>query len=237
MTDIFPSFFEGRKSPMPAAASAASAARELREDDLQRMQQVQQQAMAEIGYGGLPRAADAASAAGRERGNQTCPKAATVLAAVAPMPPPLSPPPRTAHRAQPVALALAWQTRAASLEQDAGLPREWAEPLARLLCAAPPLGFEPHRWAHVVEGASIFADQWAAQAFVLGWPAEEIFGLDEIEPAARHDRKGVVWLLTDGKRVVALDAGGADIETARGVKQRFYRINEIIFDTIKGRTR
>ena len=83
MTDLFPSFFDGRKSPPPPAAFAATAARELREDYLQRMQQVQQPAMAEIGYGGLPRAADAASAAGRERGNQAHPKAATVLAVTA----------------------------------------------------------------------------------------------------------------------------------------------------------
>ena len=211
MSDLFPSFFEGRKSSMPPAASAASAARELHEDDLQRMQQVQQPAMAENGYAGLPRAADAASAAGQGRENQAYPQAATA----------------------PVALALAWQARAASLE-SAGLPRAWAEPFARLLCGAPPRGFDPSRWASVVEGASIFAEQWAAQAFALEWSAEDVFGLDDIAPARRHDRKGLTWLSPDGKHVVALDAGGADIETARGVKQRFYRMNEIIPDTGKG---
>ena len=223
MSDLFPSFFDGRKSPMPPAASAASAARGLCEDDLQRMQQVQQLAMAEFGDG-APRAADAASAAGHGRENQAYPKAANVLAVTA----------RTAPSPQRTVSAPAWETRAASLEHDAGLPHELAEPFARLLCGAPPRGFEPRRWAGVVQGASIFAEQWAAQAFRLGWPAQEMFGLDEIQPARRHDRKGVAWLLTDGKRVVALDAGGADIETARGVKQRFYRRNETISDTIKG---
>ncbi len=127
-----------------------------------------------------------------------------------------------------------WRARAASLEQNAGLPREWAGPFARLLCGAPPRGFEPHRWGSVVEGASILADQWAAQARALGWSAEEIFGLDEIEPARRQDRKGVAWFLADGRRVVAIDVGGADIETARGVKQRFYRMNETISQPEKG---
>jgi hypothetical protein len=31
-----------------------------------------------------------------------------------------------------------WEERAAHLEYDAGLPRAWAEPFARLLCAGPP---------------------------------------------------------------------------------------------------
>ena len=61
-----------------------------------------------------------------------------------------------------------------------------------------------------------------------------MFGLDEIQPARRHDRKGVAWLLTDGKRVVALDAGGADIETAPRRETAIYRRNETISNTIKG---
>ncbi len=115
-----------------------------------------------------------------------------------------------------------WRARAASLEA-AGVPIEWGEPFARLLCGAPPRGFEPHRWASVAEGPSIFAEQWAAQALRLGWSAEDVFGLDETAPAARHDRKGVGWFMADGRRVVALDADGADIETDRGVRQRYYR--------------
>lgn len=101
MSDLFPSFVEGRKSPPPPAAIAATAARELREDDLQRMQQVQQPAMAEVGYGGSRPAADAASAAGLERENQARKKVALT---------PL-------HQ-------VSWVVRAAALEQDAGLPRE-----------------------------------------------------------------------------------------------------------------
>jgi hypothetical protein len=126
---------------------------------------------------------------------------------------------------QPTASVQAWQACASSLEHDVGLPHELAEPFARLLCGAPPRGFEPHRWARVVEGASIFAEQWADQALRLGWSAEDVFGLDDIAPATRYDRKGLAWFLADGRRVIALDAGGADIETDRGVRQRFYRAN------------
>ena len=170
--------------------------------------------MAEIGYGGLPRAADAASAAGRERGNQAHPKAANVLAATAPT----------------------WQARAASLEHD-GLPCEWSGPFAKLLCGAPPGDYEAGYWERTLEGAETFAPQWAAVAYRAGWSLESVFGLDDIAPARRHDSKGLAWLLPDGKQVIALDAAGADIETERGVKQRFYRRNETISDTIKAMKR
>jgi hypothetical protein len=115
-----------------------------------------------------------------------------------------------------------WQARAASLKQ-AGLPREWAEPFAKLLCGPPPGDFDSLYWARVVEGANVFADEWAVAAYRAGWRAEEVFGLDEIKPAARHDRKGLAWFLSDGAHVVALDTKGADILTGQGSRQRFYR--------------
>jgi hypothetical protein len=126
-----------------------------------------------------------------------------------------------ASEALPAQTASSWQVRAASLEQDHSLPRTWAGTFARLLCGAPPSGFGPSRWGSVTLGASTFAEQWAAQAFRLGWSAEEVFGLDEIAPAARYDCMGVAWLLSE-RHVVALDGKGADIETARGVRQRCY---------------
>lgn len=156
--------------------------------------------MAEIGYGGLPCAADAASAAGRERSNQPHPEAAPTLA----------------HQ-------ISWQVRAASLEHDDGLPYEWCEPFAKLLCGGPPRGFDHAYWLRVLPGANAFADEWAAHAHALGWAPEEAFGLDKLKPAARHDRKGLAWLLSDNARVLALDERGADIVTQQGSKQRFYR--------------
>ena len=216
MSDLFPSFFESRKPASPQAKAAnwakvhGSAAKTL--------------------------AALAALSRGEGRNGDAAPPTLAALAALAgaegrigcgvcdrdvqPSAPILTP-----HQGVISPDCDTWRARAASLEA-AGLPIEWAEPFARLLCGAPPRGFEPSRWASVAEGALGFAEEWATRAFALGWTAEQTFGLDEIEPDRRHDRKGVVWLLTDGKRVVALDAGGADIETARGVRQRFYRMDE-----------
>jgi hypothetical protein len=114
------------------------------------------------------------------------------------------------------------EARAAHLEFDAGLPRSWAEPFARLLCSGPPGDFDPVRWQKVVDGGLKFADQWGAKAYQLGWAAEDIFGLHPLAPAARNDFKGIAWLLDRG-RVVAIDADGADIVTTQGSKQRFCR--------------
>jgi hypothetical protein len=114
------------------------------------------------------------------------------------------------------------EERAAHLEYDAGVPRAWVEPFARLLCSGPPSDFAPARWRRVVDGGLRFADEWACKAYQLGWTAEDVFGLHPFAPAARNDCKGIAWLLGRG-RVVAIDAAGADIVTEGGSKQRFYR--------------
>lgn len=117
-----------------------------------------------------------------------------------------------------------WEERAAHLEYDAGLPREWAEHFAKLLAGPVPGDFSPTRWQAALDGALMFADRWAGEAHRLGWDASEVFGLDDIAPAARIDRRGLAWLLGDGSQVVAMDRGGAEIRTRGGGRQRFYRV-------------
>jgi hypothetical protein len=67
------------------------------------------------------------------------------------------------------AAADAFQERAAIVEYDAGVPRAWAEGLARLDSMAPPLGIHAHRWQRLVDNAGQFIDRWAAKAAALGW--------------------------------------------------------------------
>jgi hypothetical protein len=55
-----------------------------------------------------------------------------------------------------------WEERAAHLEFDTGLPREWAEPFAKMLCGNPPDGYTADRWQQIVDNGLIFADQWGA---------------------------------------------------------------------------
>jgi hypothetical protein len=117
-----------------------------------------------------------------------------------------------------------WEERAALLEYDAGMPRPWVEPVARLLCSGPPGDYDPVRWQKVTDATLRFLDQWAAVAYALSWQLEEIIGMDPVASAARHDRKGLALLLERGSRVVAIDADGADIMTAQGSQQRYYRV-------------
>jgi hypothetical protein len=114
-----------------------------------------------------------------------------------------------------------WEERAAHLVFDAGLPRAWAEPVARLLCSGPPGDYDLVRWQKVTDAILRFFDQWAATAYALSWQLEEIIGMDPVAPAARHDRKGLALLSERGSRVVAIDADGADIVTAQGVETTF----------------
>jgi hypothetical protein len=104
-----------------------------------------------------------------------------------------------------------------------GLPPAWAEPFARLLCGPPPDNFDAAYWARLQPGANRVADEWAAQAHRLGWAPEEVFGLDDVAPAARWDRKGLAWLVDAGERVVGLDENSADIITKTGARLLFYR--------------
>jgi len=116
-----------------------------------------------------------------------------------------------------------WEECAAHLEYDAGLPRAWAEHFARLIVGEAPGDFSPTRWQAALDGALRFADRWAKEAHRLGWDASEVFGLDDEAPATRIDHRGLAWLLGHGGEVVALDRDGAEIRTAQGGRQRFYR--------------
>ena len=82
-----------------------------------------------------------------------------------------------------------------------------------------PEGFTPIQWASIKVGAQMFASEWVEAARARGWAEDELFGLHP----TRVDRRGLAFLLHAGDRVVGLDANGADIVTASGARQRYYR--------------
>jgi hypothetical protein len=116
-----------------------------------------------------------------------------------------------------------YEERAAILEYEAGLPRDWAEKFARQLIDGPPGDFSPMRWQAAIDGALRFVDQWGREAYMLGWRFEDLFGLHPVAPAARYDCRGLGWLLGDGGQVVAIDDSSATIRTIRGALQHFRR--------------
>ena len=112
--------------------------------------------------------------------------------------------------------------RAAIIEHDAGVPRDWAEGFARLNPGCPPRDIPATRWREIINGIGVFLDQWAAQAIAMGWGAADIFGADATRPEVTWLNSGPLWR-GDGARVVEVHPHRIVFETRGGVRQSHYR--------------
>ncbi|MBF0414142.1 MAG: hypothetical protein HQL79_00015 [Magnetococcales bacterium] len=119
----------------------------------------------------------------------------------------------------------AYQERAAIVEHDGGIPREWAEGVARLCTMARPGDIPRERWEAITRAASAFADRWAKEASSLGWTTEEVFGVHRAGPMVRFGSMGLVFLLADPRTTLeSLDADKATFLAGdRGARQTFRR--------------
>jgi hypothetical protein len=110
----------------------------------------------------------------------------------------------------------AQEVRAAIVEFDGGAARNWSEAVARLDLGRPPGDVPERRWRRFIVDCGAFLDSgWPATAQALGWDAADLLGCDRHRPFARIDQQGLLWLL-NGRRVVALTADTAIIETPDG---------------------
>ena len=114
------------------------------------------------------------------------------------------------------------EERAAVVEYDGNIPREWAEGFALLDCAKCPAGVPAGRWRQFIEDAARFLDGWASRAAGLGWTTAEVFGCHPEVPYARLDCMGLVWLL-DGAEILAISAEGVRIRKPSGAMLTIYR--------------
>ena len=88
------------------------------------------------------------------------------------------------------------EERAAIVEYEGGIPREWAEGFARLDPERPPVEVPPHRWRRFIDDVGLFLDgPFCAVAAAFGWTAFDLFGADRDRPFTRIDRVGLLWLL------------------------------------------
>ncbi|MBF0437299.1 MAG: hypothetical protein HQL77_18305 [Magnetococcales bacterium] len=119
----------------------------------------------------------------------------------------------------------AYQERAAIVEHDGGIPREWAEGVARLCTMPRPEDIPPGQWELIVKAAGAFADRWAKEASSLGWTTEEVFGVHHAGPMVRFGSMGLVFLLADPRTTLeSLDADKATFLAGdRGARQTFRR--------------
>jgi hypothetical protein len=117
----------------------------------------------------------------------------------------------------------AQEERAAIVEHDGGIPREWAEGFARLDPNRPPGDMPPRRWLRFIDDVGQFLDSpFCAVAVAPGWGPYDLFGADRDRPYARIDQAGLLWLL-NGDRLVMLADDAARIETRTGVRHTFRR--------------
>jgi len=98
-----------------------------------------------------------------------------------------------------------WSERAAIIEYDGGVPREWAEGFAKLSTMPCPPAYRPQRWARLVEAAAHFIDEWAPVAKKFGWTTEQVFGVDAAAPEACQAARGLISKL-DGRRIIEMYA-------------------------------
>ncbi len=132
----------------------------------------------------------------------------------------------------PVVWADADQERAAIIEYDGGAPRAWAEGFARLNPLRPPRDVPPSRWLRFIDDSGRFLDEgWAARAASFGWGPFDLFGCDRERPFARIDRLGLLWLL-NGRKLLALTAHTAIIETSRAGRLTYHRRPPTIGDVV-----
>ena len=107
---------------------------------------------------------------------------------------------------------------------NVGARRAWAEAMAQLDPANPPADVPLARWKQFIDDCGRFLDQgWANRAEALGWGPLDLFGCDRERPLARYDRMGLLWLI-QGRRLVALTADSATIDTLTGSLQTYRRV-------------
>lgn len=95
--------------------------------------------------------------------------------------------------------------RTAIIEVEAGVPREWAEAVARL-CAMPrPASIPEGRWRQLVDDSARFVECHGAAAAAAGWTTLDIFGCCAHRPLARIDMAGATAML-QGAEVVRVAA-------------------------------
>jgi hypothetical protein len=105
----------------------------------------------------------------------------------------------------------------------AGIPRDWAEGLARLHPDRPIGDVPARRWLRFVDDVGRFLDgPFCATAAALGWTPLDLFGCDHDRPFARIDQAGLLWLLSNS-RIVAMTESAATIERPTGSRQTYRR--------------
>jgi len=113
-----------------------------------------------------------------------------------------------------------YEERAAIIEYDGKIPRDWAEGYARLCTMQRPENVSEARWQQVLLHAGRFIDRWAASTSALGWSTLDIFGVDRMRPEGDEHMAGLIWQLHD-KDIVAISEDAIVVEIHGGARRSF----------------
>jgi hypothetical protein len=128
----------------------------------------------------------------------------------------------TTHGSSSAFPVAAFEERAAIVEYDASVPRNWAEGFARLDLAERLAGIEPDTWRQLIDDGGRFLDRWGSEADQLGWSAVDVFGVRSAEPHGGYDIVGLALLIRGGD-VVAIGPSRATIRTSTGMLLTYLR--------------
>jgi len=87
--------------------------------------------------------------------------------------------------------------RAAIAEFDGGIPRKWADGIARLE-PRPVAGFSEGRWLQILNDAGRFLDAWGAEAAKLSWSLTDLFGYSRV-PCNSYSPAGLIFVIGGGQ--------------------------------------
>jgi hypothetical protein len=99
-------------------------------------------------------------------------------------------------------------------------PNNWRVHLRKLPSTPCPDGFDPGRWAILLDGAVRFARDWSVKTISLGWTFEDLFALRE--PFANVTLQGAAWFI-GRSTVMAVTADTITLRTESGSILRIYR--------------
>ena len=117
--------------------------------------------------------------------------------------------------------------RAAIMKHDSGLPREWAELLARFDPVRPPPNVSPREWLEYVNACGQLADGWALRIAELGWRPHEALGCSGRGLFPYMGRASLAWLLAcmpRDYRLTALDDEEAIVTRPNGTQLALRRV-------------
>jgi len=117
-----------------------------------------------------------------------------------------------------------FQERAAIIEYDGKIPREWAEKLALVQQRLKPQSFPKNRWSRVLEVIDYLTTNGRdrlAEIISCGWELKDVFGCHASAPCYRSDCMGLLMLFHEGDEILSVTHEVIAIKRHRGVIHRY----------------